>query len=69
MNNMTIAESLPLVTGNCFFFFASIFYSLNPLSPHDALKHQYKSLKTTDGFKRKISIKLVYQYMVIFFNF
>ena len=47
---------------------------VNPLSPHDALKHHFKSLKTdliptTKGFKTNISRKLVYQYMVIFFNF
>ena len=52
---------------------------LNPLSPHDALKHHSTSLKrdlnfltdfsTTDCFKMKISMKLRYQYMAIFFNF
>ena len=47
----------------------------NPLSPHDALKHHFTSQKnrlnfhTTKGFRMKISMKLVYQYMVIFFNF
>ena len=48
--------------------------ALNPLSPHDALKHHFTSLKTDliflpKGFGMKISMKLVYQYMVIFFNF
>ena len=48
---------------------------LNPLSPHDALKHHFTSLKTVliflqlGGFRTKISIKLIYQYMVIFFIF
>ena len=32
----------------------------NPLSPHDALKQ-------TEGFRTKISMKLVHQYMAIFF--
>ena len=43
----------------------------NPLSPHDALKHHFTSLKTdlifpTTDFGMKISMKLVYQYMAIF---
>ena len=48
---------------------------LNPLSPHDALKHHFTSLKvdfkfpTSKGFGMKISMKQVYQCMVIFFNF
>ena len=37
---------------------------LNPLSPHDALKHRLTSLITD-----LIPMKLVYQYTVIFFNF
>ena len=46
----------------------------NPLSPHDALKHHFTSLKTlnfstTEGFRTKISMKLVYQYMANFCNF
>ena len=40
----------------------------NPFSPHDALKHHFTSL-TTKGFRMKISMKLFYQYMAIFFNF
>ena len=50
-------------------------YWINPLSPHDALKHHLTSLitdlilPTTKGFRTKIPMKLVYQYMVIFFNF
>ena len=46
-----------------------------PLSPHDALKHHFTSLKnrlnfpTTKGFRRKISIQLFYQYITIFPNF
>ena len=49
--------------------------SFNPLSPHAALKHHFTSLKTDlifgqlKGFKTKISMKLVYQYVAIFFNF
>ena len=50
--------------------------TLNPLSPHDALKHHFTwipenkiYLPTTKGFRRKISMKLDYQYMAIFFNF
>ena len=45
---------------------------INPLTPHDALKHHFTSLKTdlislqTYGFSRKISMKLYYQYMAIF---
>ena len=47
---------------------------VNPLSPHDALKHHFTTLKTDnfptiDGFIMKISMKLVYQYMAIFFTF
>ena len=46
---------------------------LNPFSPHDALKHHFRSLKTdfptTKGFRTKICMKLVYQCMAIFFNF
>ena len=43
---------------NCFMHF-------NPLSPHDALKHHLRSLKTDfillklRGFRRKISMKLL----------
>ena len=49
-------------------------FGINPLSPHDALKHHFLSLKTdliptTKGFRTKIPMKLVYQYVVIFFNF
>ena len=48
---------------------------VNPLSTHDALKHDFTSLKnifnfpTTEGFRTKIPMKLVYQYMTIFLNF
>ena len=47
----------------------------NPLSPHDALKHHFTSPKTDSIFlqpkvlRTKISMKLVYQYMAIFFIF
>ena len=61
-------------------FFLSIFVAtnfvfifLNPSSPHDALKHHFTSLKrdfpTSKAFRIQISMKLVYQYMTIFFNF
>ena len=49
--------------------------SVNPLSPHDALKHHFTTLKNTlnfpktKGFRTKISMKLEYQYMAIFCNF
>ena len=47
---------------------------LNPLSPHDALDYHFISLKTDLifqqlRFKMKISMKLFYQYMTIFFIF
>ena len=48
---------------------------VNHLSPHDALKHNFISVKTdlispiTKGFRMKISKKLVYQYITTFFNF
>ena len=48
---------------------------INPLSRHDALKHHFYmyenilNFPTTDGFKTKISMKLFYQYVVIFLNF
>ena len=47
----------------------------NPLGPHDALKHHFTSLKTQliflrlRGFRRKITMKLFYQCMTIFFTF
>ena len=45
----------------------------NPSSPHDALKNHFTSLKTdlitTKGFRAKIPMKLVYQYMAILFIF
>ena len=47
-------------------------HGFNPLSPHDALKHIFTSLYNffpTRGFMMKISLKLFYQYMAIFFNF
>ena len=50
-------------------------HNFNPLSPQDALKRHFTSLKnilnfpTTRGFRTKISMKLVYQYITIFFNF
>ena len=53
-----------------------MYIALNPLSPHDALQRHFTSVKTHfiflqlgDGFRMKISMKLVYQYMAIFFNF
>ena len=45
------------------------------LNPNDALNHHFTSLRTginfptTQGFRREIPMKLVYQYMAIFFNF
>ena len=48
---------------------------INPVSPQDALKHHFTSLKKDLIFlqqrvwKREIFLKLIYQYMVIFFNF
>ena len=46
--------------------------TLNPLSPHDAIKHHFTDRKknpTTKGFSLTISMKLFYQYMAIFFIF
>ena len=48
--------------------------AVNPLSRHDALKHHITSLKTDLiflqlGFGKKISTKLAYQYIAIFFIF
>ena len=57
---------------NCFLLF---FRHFNPLSPHDALKHHFTSLNIDLNFLQlsvfsiKHSMKLVCQYMVIFFNF
>ena len=48
---------------------------VNPLSPHDALKHDFYipedrlNFPTTKGFRTKMSMKLVYQYITIFCNF
>ena len=45
---------------------------LNPLNPHDALKHHITSLKTYLIFLQlrvKITTKLAYQYITIFINF
>ena len=47
---------------------------INPWSPHDALKHHLISLETyffsyNKGFRTKISMKLVHQYVAIFFDF
>ena len=47
---------------------------VNPLGPHDALKHQFTSLKTDLIFLQQWvleqnSIKLIYLYLAIFFNF
>ena len=49
-------------------------HMINPLSPHDALKHHFTSLKTYLIFLqlrsyRKKSMKLFCRYMAIFFNF
>ena len=50
-------------------------WAFNPLSPRDALKHHFTSLKADliflqlGGFRKEISMKLVYQFMVIFINF
>ena len=48
-----------------------IIYNINPLSPHDAFKHNFKSLKTDliFLFRMNIAMKLIDQYMTIFFNF
>ena len=40
---------------------------LNPLGPHDALKHHLTSLIL--DFRTKLPMKLVYQYMALFCNF
>ena len=45
---------------------------LNPLSPHDASFHipeNRLNFPTTKGFRTKISIQLVHQYIAIFSNF
>ena len=48
---------------------------VNPLRPHDALKHHFKSLKTDliflklGTFRMNISMKLIDQYLEIFSNF
>ena len=48
---------------------------LTPLSPHDALKHHFTSLKnrfnfpTTSGFRMKNPMKLVHRYITILFTF
>ena len=63
-----------------FFHFTNTLWILqstlfNPLRPHDALKHHFTSLKTDliflqqKGFKTKMSMKLVYKSMAIFFTF
>ena len=41
--------------------------NVNPLGRHDALKHHFSSLNLPQP--RVLERKLVYQYMVIFFNF
>ena len=43
--------------------------TLNPLNPHDALKQNIVDFPTTKGFRTEISMKLVYQWVIIFFNF
>ena len=46
--------------------------TLSPLSPHDAsfyIPENRLNFPITKGFRTKISIQLVYQYMAIFFNF
>ena len=62
---------------NAAFLALRIYFRLlvvNPLSPHDALKHHFTPLKTylifftANDFRRQISIKLLYEYIVIFFN-
>ena len=54
------------------------FRAINPLSPHDASKHHFTSLKAhlfflqLRGFRREISVKLFHQHMVkltISYNF
>ena len=53
----------------------TIIVVLNPLSPHNALKHHFISLKTDlislqlRVLEGKISMKLVYQYMKVFLQF
>ena len=51
-----------------------VFYpqSINPLNPHDAsfyIPENRLNFPTTKGFRTKISLKLIYQYMTIFVNF
>ena len=68
---------MPLKNIKCFKFtlIEGEYFPFNALSPHDALQHHFKSLKTDLIFlqprvlRRKIFMKLVYQYMAIFFNF
>ena len=48
------------------FKFCKGHFLLNPLSIHDAIRHHFP---TTKGFMMTISLKLIYQYMAIFFNF
>ena len=58
-----------------FINFNCILYLVNPLSPHGSLKNHFTYLKktidfpTTKGFRSKMSMKLFYQYMTIFFTF
>ena len=44
------------------------YFRLNPLSPHDTLRHHFTSLKNKD-FRMKSSMKQVYRYMAIFLLF
>ena len=62
----------------CLTLTALVIRSINPFNPlyhHNALKHHFRFLKTrlnfprTMDFKMKNFMKLVYQYMTIFFNF
>ena len=45
--------------------YTKIILFFNPLSPHDALKHHFTSLETdlilptTEGFRTKITMKLI----------
>ena len=56
----------------CLVSYSHDFNRFNPLSPHDAsfyIPENRLDFPITMGLKLKISMKLVYQYMAVFFNF
>ena len=59
----------------CWLILVNIFFIINLLSPRDALNNHFTSLKKrlnfpiTKSFRMKLPMKLVYQYMAIFFAF